>query len=167
VEPVIWRRLLVPGSARLAKLSDMLLAAMGWTNSHEHAFRAGDKLFGMHLEDWDDDEIDEKSVTVLQVLREERRCFFDYDFGDSWVHEVVVEELTWSPLGLKYAVCLAGQNACPPEDVGGTDGYAYFLEAIADEGHNEHKSYLEWFGKSFDPAEFDLVGANARCQRLR
>jgi len=167
VEPVVWRRVLVPGSVRLAKLSEMLLAAMGWTNSHLHAFRVGDKHFGMHFEDWAEDEIDEKSVTVLQALREERRFLFEYDFGDSWDHEVFVEELTWSYFGLKFAVCLDGENACPPEDVGGTPGYAYFLEAIADPSHEEHDSYLEWIGGSFDPVEFDLAGANALCQKVR
>ena len=79
---------------------------------------------------------------------------------------MVIEELTWSSHGLKFAVCLDGQNACPPEDVGGTHGYADFLEAIADPDHEERESYLEWVGGSFDPAEFDLAVANARCQRV-
>jgi len=43
VDPVIWRRLLVPGSVRMAKLADILIAGMGWTNSHLHAFRVGEK----------------------------------------------------------------------------------------------------------------------------
>jgi hypothetical protein len=68
---------------------------------------------------------------------------------------------------LKFAVCLDGQNACPPEDVGGAPGYAYFLEAIADPSHEEHDSYLEWVGGFFDPAEFDLASANALCQKVR
>ncbi len=167
VEPVVWRRVLVPGSVRLAKLAEMLLAAMGWTNSHLHAFRVGDKHFGMHFEDWDENEIDEKTVTVLQALREERRFLFEYDFGDSWDHDVYVEELSWSYIGLKFAVCLGGENACPPEDVGGSGGYANFLEAIADPNHEEHDDYLEWIGGSFDPAEFHLAGANALCQKVR
>ncbi len=29
VNPVVWRRLIVPGSVRMAKLSEMLLATMG------------------------------------------------------------------------------------------------------------------------------------------
>jgi hypothetical protein len=167
VDPIVWRRVLVPGSVRLSKLSDMLLATMGWADSHLHSFRIGDKLFGMHFEDWAEDEIDEKSVTVLQSLGDEHRFFYDYDFGDSWEHEVVVEELTWTDIGLKFAVCLDGENACPPEDVGGTHGYSYFLEAIADPGHDEHDSYLDWVGGSFDPMEFDLAGVNALCQKVR
>jgi hypothetical protein len=145
----------------------MLLAAMGWTNSHLHAFLVGEKRFGMNLDEFPEGEIDEKGVTVLQALRNERRFVFEYDFGDGWEHEVVIEEMTWSYYGLKLAVCIDGQNACPPEDVGGVPGYAYFLDAIADRGHDEHDSYLEWVGGSFDPTEFDLGAANAACQKVR
>jgi hypothetical protein len=151
----------------MAKLSEILLAAMGWTNSHLHAFRVGDKRFGMNFDEYPDGEIDEKAVTVLQALRDERRFTYDYDFGDGWEHEVVIEELTWSYFGLKFAVCLDGQQACPPEDVGGTGGYVEFLEAISDPAHEEHESYLEWVGGSFDPAEFDLANANALLQKVR
>jgi hypothetical protein len=151
----------------MARLSEMLLAAMGWTNSHLHAFRVGQKLYGMNDDEFPDGEIDEKTVTVLQALREERRFTYEYDFGDGWEHDVVIEELTWSYFALKFAVCLDGQNACPPEDVGGTGGYAEFLEAISDPQHKEHESYLEWVGGSFDPAEFDLANTNALLQKVR
>ena len=151
----------------MAKLSEMLLAAMGWTNSHLHAFRVGEKRYGMNFDEYPDGEIDEKTVTVLQALRDERRFTYDYDFGDGWEHEVVIEELSWSYFGLKFAVCIDGQNACPPEDVGGMGGYVEFLAAISDPTHEEHESYLEWVGGSFDPAEFDLANANALLQKVR
>jgi len=121
----------------------------------------------MNFDEFPEGEIDEKTVTVLQALREERRVTFEYDFGDSWEHDIVIEELTWSNFGLKYAVCLDGANACPPDDVGGTWGYAEFLSALADPTHDEHKSYLEWAGGSFDPTEFDLGEANAVLQKVR
>ena len=167
VHPVIWRRVLVPGSVRMAKLAYMLIAAMGWNDTHLHGFRVGQKEYGMHVDDWPEEEIDEKTVTVLQTLRNEKRFVFDYDFGDSWEHDVMVEDLTWSYFGLKYAVVLDGQNACPPDDVGGTYGYADFLEAIRDPAHEEHDGWIEWVGGSFDPSEFDLAGANALCQKVR
>jgi hypothetical protein len=151
----------------MAKLGNILLAAMGWSNSHLHAFRVGEKRYGMNYDDYPDEEIDEKSVTVLQALRDVRLFTFDYDFGDSWEHEVVIEKLTWSLVGLKYAVCLDGANACPPDDVGGTSGYGEFLIAIADPAHEEHDSYLEWIGEPFDPTEFDLGYVNAVLQRIR
>ena len=167
VEPGIWRRILVPGSIRISKLAEILLAAMGWSNSHLHAFTIGDQRYGMNYDDFPEGEIDEKSVTVLQALRDVRRFKFEYDFGDSWDHEIVIEELTKSPIGLKYAVCLDGANACPPDDVGGTWGYGEFLDAMADPTHSQHATYLEWVGTHFDPAKFDLVEANARIQKLR
>ena len=122
VDPGIWRRILVPGSIRMSKLAEILLSAMGWSNSHLHAFTIGDQRYGMNYDDFPDGEIDEKTVTVLQALRSVHRFTFEYDFGDSWEHEIVIEELTKSPIGLKYAVCLDGANACPPDDVGGTWG---------------------------------------------
>ncbi len=151
----------------MSKLADILLVAMGWSNSHLHAFRVGERRYGMNFDDFPEGEIDEKTVTVLQALREERRFTFDYDFGDSWRHEVVIEELTSSPFGLKFAVCLDGANACPPDDVGGTGGYEEFLRAIADRTHEEHESYLEWVGGSFDPTAFELVDVNAALQKIR
>jgi hypothetical protein len=57
---------------------------------------------------------------------------------------------------------MAGENACPPEDVGGVGGYADFLEALADEDHPEHEQYREWCGGSFDPRHLDVSAINAR-----
>jgi Plasmid pRiA4b ORF-3-like protein len=167
VEPVVWRRLLVPGSVPMGKLADMLLATMGWSNSHLHVFRVGEAEYGMEVDDVPEDQIDEEAVTVLEVLRDKQGFTFDYDFGDGWEHDVDIEKVSGSPLALKYAVCLDGANACPPDDVGGIGGYAEFLEAIADPSHEEHASYLKWVGGSFDPTEFDLGEVNARLQRLR
>ncbi len=166
--PTVWRRLLVPGGVRLAKLHEIFQAAMGWTNSHLHSFTIGEDLYGMHIEDYPDDELDETEFTVFVALRGGVRRFrYEYDFGDSWEHEVTVEATTWSPLALKHAVCLDGQNACPPEDVGGVGGYAQFLEALADPLHEEHDSYLVWVGYKFDPEAFELAAANAALQRQR
>jgi len=65
--------LLVPGNVRLSKLHDMFQAAMGWTNSHLHSFRIGDAVYGMQFDDHPPDERDEKSVTVVGVLRDQRQ----------------------------------------------------------------------------------------------
>jgi hypothetical protein len=67
VRPRVWRRLLVPGGVRLDKLHRMLQAAMGWEDYHLHSFQVGDARFGMQFDDYPDDELDEKSVTVLRA----------------------------------------------------------------------------------------------------
>jgi hypothetical protein len=66
--------------------------------------------------------------------------------------------------GQQYPACIQGERACPPEDVGGIGGYAYFLEAVQDPTHPEHDSYLEWIGGRFDPEAFDLEQVNRRLR---
>ncbi len=145
----------------------MFQVAMGWTNSHLHSFTIGEQQYVMEVDD-PEEELDEQETTVSVALRGGvRRFTYAYDFGDSWEHEVVVEDATSSPLSLKHAVCLDGQNACPPEDVGGVGGYEQFLEALADPTHEEHARYLDWVGYRFDPAAFDLAALNADLQRVR
>ena len=167
VVPTVWRRLLVPGAVRLGKLHRIFQAAMGWTDSHLHAFTMGDQRYGMHFDDYPEDEIDENEVSVLKAVGERRRFSYEYDFGDSWEHTAVVEDVTRRTRGLKYAVCIDGQNACPPEDCGGAGGYAELLESLADPGHRDHEHAVRWVGGSFDPESFDLVSANVALQQLR
>jgi Plasmid pRiA4b ORF-3-like protein len=104
---------------------------------------------------------------VVGAVKGHRRFVYEYDFGDSWQHDVVVEATWTMPTGLKFAVCVDGQNACPPEDCGGPPGYALMLEALADPSHEEHDDFLGWVGGSFDPEAFDLAAANAALQRVR
>jgi hypothetical protein len=167
VTPAVWRRLLLPGSVRLDKLHRMFQAAMGWENHHLHYFEIGGDRFGTQFDDFPEGELDEKDATVLRAIGAERRFFYEYDFGDSWTHEVVVESLSRLPLGLKFGVCVDGQNACPPEDCGGPPGYADLLEVLANPAHDEHEHMRSWVGGPFDPEEFDLALANARLQTLR
>ncbi len=166
VEPAVWRRILVPASVRLAKLHDTFQAAMGWTNSHLHSFTIGGERYGMQVDEYPEGEIDEKQVTVLRAIGKHPSFSYEYDFGDSWEHEIVVEEFARPPLGLKHAVCLDGQNACPPEDCGGTGGYAELLQVLADPENEEHDHLLDWVGGPFDPTLFDLVTTNVALQHL-
>jgi hypothetical protein len=43
IEPLIWRRLQVPTSITLPRLHSVLQVVMGWTDSHLHSFRIGDR----------------------------------------------------------------------------------------------------------------------------
>ena len=64
-------------------------------------------------------------------------------------------------------LCLGGENACPPEDVGGAPGYASFRAAIADPRHEEHRDYIyEWCGGSFDPERFDQAAVNVALEKI-
>ncbi len=170
VTPTVWRRLLVPGGIRLAKLHMIFQAAMGWTNSHLHAFTIDGDRYGMHFDDdFLDEDVDllhEKTITVIRALGERSRIAYEYDFGDGWDHTILVEDRHTLPYGLKHAVCLDGANACPPEDCGGAGGYEELLLALADPSHEDHDDLLEWIGGPFDPTDFDLVATNVALQHV-
>jgi len=60
-----------------------------------------------------------------------------YDFGDHWEHRMTVEQRHPPDSILSAsALCLAGANGAPPEDVGGAPGYAHFLKAILNPHHS-------------------------------
>ncbi len=109
------RRLLVPGSVRLDKLHRMLQAAMGWEDCHLHAFEIGGERYGMQFDEYPQGELQEKDFTVVPAIGSNERFTYDYDFGDSWVHDITVHRVWRMAKGLKFAVCLDGANACPPK----------------------------------------------------
>ncbi len=166
--PPIWRRVLVPGDFSLHKLHRVAQIAMGWTDSHLHQFLVGEICYG---EPHPDDEIemnDERRFTLNQIApREKSKFVYEYDFGDSWEHEILVEKVLPPEPGVKYPLCVKGKRACPPEDVGGVWGYDTFLKAIRDPDHEEHDSYLEWIGGEFDPEAFDLDEINQELRRVK
>jgi hypothetical protein len=148
-------------------LHDIIQVVMGWTNSHLHQFIIGEAYFGPPDPYYDDLPMsDETELKLSRITRNEGSAFlYEYDFGDSWTHELLIEKIV-SPEESTYPVCLAGERACPPEDVGGVWGYGGFLEAIRDPDHPEHEDYLHWIGGEFDPEAFDLAGVNAALRRL-
>ncbi|MGB6352693.1 MAG: plasmid pRiA4b ORF-3 family protein [Steroidobacteraceae bacterium] len=162
IEPLIWRRILVPGQITLPQLHDLLQLVMGWTNSHLHSFEVGERTFGMDGTDLEElNMLNEKKFTLDAVLGDSIREFlYEYDFGDSWRHRVTITPIAKPRTDWSYPLCVAGARAAPPEDVGGVGGYEEFLSAIEDPKHEEHDRMLEWVGGAFDPAGFDLNEIN-------
>jgi Plasmid pRiA4b ORF-3-like protein len=167
-KPSVWRRIQVRSDATLGELHAVIQMAMGWSNSHLHHFIVGKSpnllFIGAPARYEDGDLMDEKNedeIVISQVLRAAKpKMVYEYDFGDSWEHEVVLEEVMEAEAGTFYPRCIEGENACPPEDVGGVWGYVDFLQAINNPEHKEHKSFLERVGGEFNPEEFDLDSVN-------
>lgn len=165
--PVIWRRLLVPGGITLARLHWMIQTAMGWEDYHLRCFEIDGVRYGIPDPEFEMMDVDDETVRMADVIGLRSRFDYEYDFGDSWHHEVVVEAVTPIESVLKFGVCLDGQRACPPEDVGGVHMFATVLEAIGDPEHAESPEYLEWLPPEFDPEAFNLAAINAALQRVR
>ena len=186
--PPIWRRVEVPLEFNFAGLSDVILAAFGWSNSHLHEFRIGRYRRIVMAEVLEDEEgpitppdwlatgarhdprlaelytsladEDENALTLAQVLAGDvKRFVYTYDLGDDWEHVVQVEAVLPAGEGLTYPRCTAGRRCCPPEDCGGVWGYEHLVEVLADPADDEYAELRDWC-PYFQPEEFDLAAVD-------
>lgn len=172
IEPLVWRRVVVSNQWTFASLHNYLQWVMGWQDSHAHEFQVGDDWIAPDwwiLEIGQDRNVsnykDERRTSIASIVRELEvgdEFTYHYDMGDGWEHRAIIEPVPprWADLNLNTPVCLAGENACPPEDVGGPPGYLHFLDCIADASNKEHADMLRWVGGVFDPKGFDLNRLN-------
>ena len=168
IQPAIWRRIETPADTSLFELHRTLQAAMGWTDSHLHQFLHRGTYYGAPDREFGTPTVSERRTRLADLLEHPKdRLIYEYDFGDSWEHDVVLEAMADAQPGARYPRVIAGKRACPPEDVGGYPGYAEFIQAIGDPNHDEHDSMLEWIGGRFDPEHFDLIAANDRVPKKR
>lgn len=150
--PPIWRRLDVRSDLMLDRFHSIIQAAFDWTDSHLHRFALGANVFDRDAEvflcpfDYEEDPsegVAEVEVRLDETLAEPgdllRYC---YDYGDSWDHTILLEEVRPLDPDAPAAVCIDGRRAAPPEDSGGIVTAEELAEVVA------------------DPAHFDLAAVN-------
>ncbi|MCH8805240.1 MAG: plasmid pRiA4b ORF-3 family protein [Planctomycetes bacterium] len=175
IEPRIWRRVAVRNNHSLAVLHDIIQNVMGWKDCHLHEFEIDGQVYTARypeLEHWEERKVrNERRAYLRDVLSGKGSRFsYLYDQGDYWQHDIAVVKVSQvkTPEELeRYPLCLAGERACPPEDVGGSSGYAEMLEALSDPAHEEHESYIDWLGHPFDPEFFDMKAVNSLLRSIR
>ncbi len=157
IEPEIWRRFVVPADIPLDHLHDVIQIVMGWEDRHLHMFTIGGKKYAEMPEELEEGE-EEGRFRLGNLVKRKGTIFkYVYDFGDNWVHRVILEDTDCIIEPREEPVSfLAGERACPPEDVGSVPGYFEFCAAMKDRKHPDHKQYKEWYGKVFDPEELDI-----------
>lgn len=169
VEPKVVRRIDVPLGIRLDRLHLVLQAAMPWTDSHLYEFTAGGSGWGVPDPDsLYDGPLPASKTTLKDVLEDTgaTTVHYIYDYGDNWDHVIKVEWIGEADPLLLYPFLIAATGRCPPEDVGGSSGYAEFLEAIADPEHDEHDNMLRRAGGAFDPQAAPVEEIDAALERL-
>ena len=162
--PPIWRRIQVR-DCTLGELHEVLQIVMGWEDCHLHQFIVRGEYYGRpDPEDlhWDMEMEDEEKISISKIAKTGRkvRFIYEYDFGDSWQHEILLEKILEPEPNVAYPRCIEGARACPPEDVGGLWGYGDFLVAISDPNHEDHDERVEWVGGEFDPEKFSMDKVN-------
>ena len=163
IQHPIWRRIQISDKGTCWDLHVAIQDAMGWTDSHLHEFSVihpetlEKKSLGIpdDGEDFNPTFASWKAkVTDYMKVQANHKISYLYDFGDSWRHIIEFEGSHEKQPG-KYPRCLAGERACPPEDVGGVMGYENFLSIIKDTKNKERKELLAWAGGKFDAEKFD------------
>ncbi len=172
VRPKVWRRFLIRSSGTFLDLHEAIQDACGWLNSHLFAFRTPDRrtIAGLPYDDgFSDPDPDVARVKLSSFFGSVKstRCVYEYDFGDSWEHDVVLMEATnlTEPFERRLT---GGGRAFPPEDCGGVPGYedcvrvagGYTGETIS----GEADELRVWLG-DWRPEAFDLPALRRRFDR--
>ncbi|MEA5124839.1 plasmid pRiA4b ORF-3 family protein [Xanthomonas floridensis] len=167
--PLVWRRVLLAGSLRLATVHRVLHTLMGWSGVHPYEFDLGGGRYGEAGLD-----VPERSrlkhaarVTLQSAVGELEEFAYFYGTGAGWHHRLQVEAILPPDAGLRVARCMDGANACPPESSGGIDDYQAFLQIMADPDHPQHVQEVATLGGRFDPAQFDVAEINRLLMRIR
>ena len=162
--PAVWRSFLIADTVPLSKLHETLQIVMGWTDSHLHQFTLKGQCYG--VPDGETALVDERKVRVRDLLKRQSDALgYEYDFGDEWEHVVIVEEILPFTIRTRLPQCIKAKGACPPEDVGGVQGYRRFLAALKNPRHREHRTYSEWIGGRFDENAYNIQQVNSQLRR--
>ena len=177
IRPSIWRKVEVPSNITLRHLAELIIEVMGWSGYHLNHFRIDNDTYYEPYYQRDGDmefgfsrtrHFNQEEHMVSEVLFEKgKHIIFEYDFGDSWEHEVrlssVGEYGDGEPREIKF---VGGKRACPPEDCGGVWGYEELCEIAAKKAAGkrltrDERERLEWYsdapdGGTYDPESLDL-----------
>lgn len=163
ISPSIWRRLLLPDDLFLHDLHKIIQTAMGWENMHLHEFVKNGRTFGPSDDENESSKnfIDYTSVRLKDILKSTGESFqYIYDFGDYWVHDIILEDILSPDNSGYYPVCIDGERNCPPEDCGGAPGYKELLKVINLPGHPDREALLDWLDADWEAEEFDVEYTN-------
>lgn len=180
LKPAIYRKFSVPSNISLRHLSEMLVELMGWGGGHLNQFRTGDDYYAPAYQRENEMPVffgrtrdhNQEDFRLSDILYEKGKTIeWEYDFGDSWLHEVRLSSIGEYAEGEPLVGFIKGERACPPEDIGGPWGYQDLLATIEKKRArkrltSEEKERLEWLGidpQDLDPEEFDSEYASEIC----
>lgn len=167
--PAVFREVEIPNMT-LGELHGVIQVTMGWQNCHLHCFTIQGEQYGeLNPEANYDAWLDEESLSLgLLVQSDQRKFTYEYDFGDSWEHDILISKPKPPQPGAVYPRCLKGELACPPEDCGGIYGYLQICELLntpKSEWTPDDKQRMDWLGK-YDPQQFSLETATKALKKL-
>jgi hypothetical protein len=92
ISPLIWRRLLVRSDSKVGQLHEALQVAFGWDDEHLNRFEIRRREYAVYRCGGGMIGIDATGVRLDGLkLRRLERFVYEYDFGDSWIHDLRLE----------------------------------------------------------------------------
>ena len=168
IEPIIWRLIEVPSTYSFWDLHVAIQDSMGWLDYHLHVFnilpprKKKPILIGIPVDECEANTLPGWEIPIMEYFREPGdEARYEYDFGDGWIHRIVLEGIYLQKDNAKYPNCMDGQRACPVEDCGGISGYYNLLEILSDPKHEEYEHMTDWLSgdaksyAGYDPEHFE------------
>lgn len=157
-KPPIWRRILVPSEMTFEDLHEIIQTAFEWDTAHLYQFNVGntlltdfeaEKLLGDTSDFYFASQVkkDMAKVKLNQLVSEGDKFNYIYDYGDSWEHKIVVEEvLERDPSIPFYPYCTKGKRTAPFEDFGGIERFDDFVADFKKNANRKSvQDVLEWY----------------------
>lgn len=181
----VWRRLIVPLNREFQDLHMIIQKAFNWKDYHLHDFYLYDECAsdvdwspnhsGYHKDGYravlnlvsdegafaypvDLEMILGNDVKLSEFLPKHKHLKYNYDFGDNWEHYIEVEKILENQ-DVNYPICLDGEGQTPPEDVGGSSGYAEFLSIMENPDHPDYQHMVKW-AEMQGYKDFDIKDVN-------
>ncbi len=179
-KPPVWRQIAVPADFTFLQFHKVIQAAFGWEDFHLFAFQntewnsslridlpTDNPLFGPDL---NAGAMNASTTTLSDIFNGGfRKLLYIYDFVDNWIHHITLESTDEGEQ--KKAVCLSGQGACPPDEIGGPHGYKGFkdlFETRADSAPADN--FRTWLGMDdgevWDAERFDVKKVNRLIKKI-
>ena len=176
--PPVWRRLQIPEGITFHELNAIIQLAFDWCGYHAYNFEVGATLhdMGMFIElpelddGWGDYETkNSKKEKIDKYFKEYKRIKYTYDFGDDWIHDIIIEKTVETDIKLTKPICIKAKMADLPEDCGGTYGYEELLDILSDKNNERYNEMREWvdggFTNWYDDREYvDIEEINTRLE---
>lgn len=162
----VYRQLTIPSDLSLEHLGEVLVSAVGWEGYHLNQFIKDRNTCYLLPDEYGhvDYGYDARQYTIGDLLkRVGTKIQWEYDFGDSWTHELkLVEKVALDKEDEVKVTLVKATGACPPEDCGGVGGYRHLLNTLKNPGSEEYEEMVGWLGGGFDPKAFNLSAARQR-----
>ena len=181
-EPSIWRQLEIRDSLALHQVHQVLQAAFDWEDAHLHRFTPDDPFAPLRPVDGEypealqwlpgreceepEDRPEEDCILDRLLALGSGAAFYEYDFGDSWLHRLELISSRPANADTPPARLIDGARRGPLEDSGGLPGYEAIMDALADPSHPDHAEYSAWVAETtgsdepFDPVFLDIPAVN-------